>query len=69
MQYNNNEYIRNSYKELFKQLLREKVTDCDQQLEDLCADVAWQSLAYHTSQMMAERTRRLSSQRLEVAKG
>ena len=44
--------IRSSYQELFKQLLGKEVQGLDENLANICAEVAWQSLGHHTSLML-----------------
>lgn len=49
---NTNQTMREQYKELYKQLLQRKKGDMEPDVAELCAEVAWQTMAYHTSHML-----------------
>ncbi len=49
---NPNRMMREQYKELYKQLLSRQSGDVAPEVAEICAEVAWQTMAYHTSHML-----------------
>lgn len=52
MQKNQNQMMREQYKFLFKQLLEKQAVQLDPALAEACAEVAWESMGYHTSHVL-----------------
>lgn len=51
------EQITEDYKNKFKELLRAKLGKVDKELEEACAEVAWQSFGWQTLEMLSHRRR------------
>jgi hypothetical protein len=55
MPYSTSKQITADYKAKFKELLRRKAGELDEELEDLCAEAAWQSFGWQTLQELKSR--------------